>query len=131
MSAAKLDFRVGADKSALTHRETAKEARSTSSCSFAPWGEGGRRSDEGSYQCKSGLVQPPPRICKLITFANKFLSSPSEKTSDSAVSRVLRSWSAGLVCTKNRDLIIPYAVSHCELLYNLLSAQQQVHSTQQ
>ncbi len=48
MSAAKLDFRVGADKSALTHRETAKEARSTSICSFSPWGEGGRRSDEGS-----------------------------------------------------------------------------------
>ena len=79
MSVAKLDFRVGADKSALTHRETAKEARSTSSCSFAPWGEGGRRSDEGS-NVKVDLSNPPPRICKLITFANKFLSSPSERT---------------------------------------------------
>ena len=78
MSVAKLEFRVGADKSALIHRETAKEARSTSSCSFAPWGEG---KDEGSYQCKSGLVQPPPRICKLITFANKFLSAPQGRNS--------------------------------------------------
>ena len=30
-----------------TTLETAKEVRSTSSCSFAPWGEGDRRSDEG------------------------------------------------------------------------------------
>ena len=99
MSAAKQEFRVGADKSALTHRETAKEARSTSSCSFAPWGEG---KDEGSYQCKSGLVQPPPRICKLITFANKFLSSPLERTRGSAVSVLLRSRKASTVayCTQ-------------------------------
>ena len=55
MSAANLEFRVGADKSALTHRETAKEARSTSSCSFAPWGEG---KDEGFHERRKIMTRP-------------------------------------------------------------------------
>ncbi len=37
---------------------TAKELRSTSSCSFAPWGEGDRRPDEGSYQCDKTDMTP-------------------------------------------------------------------------
>ena len=55
MSAANLEFRVGADKSALIHRETAKEARSTSSCSFAPWGEG---KDEGFHERRNVMTSP-------------------------------------------------------------------------
>ena len=31
-------------------------------------------------ECKSGLVHPPPRICKLTVFANKFFSSPLERS---------------------------------------------------
>ena len=45
----------GADKSALTHEGTAKEVRSTSNCSFAPWGEG---QDEGSYKLDATGMTP-------------------------------------------------------------------------
>ena len=45
----------GADVVRSYTLETAKEVRSTSSCSFAPWGEG---QDEGSYQCDKTDMTP-------------------------------------------------------------------------